>query len=67
MELNPSDIEISAWPKDPGGMRVYMPRGVKIKHKPTGVVVKVSALRSQHANRHVAMLGLEAILKELHR
>lgn len=61
--LDLKEIELSAWPPDPGGMRVYDPRGVKLVHKPSGITVICNHERSQHRNREAALAGLEAALK----
>lgn len=61
--LDLNDLELSAWPPDPGGMRVYDPRGVKLTHKPSGITVICNHERSQHRNREAALAGLEATLK----
>ena len=59
-QLDPRDLHIEAWPPDPGGMRVYDPRGIRIEHRPTGAVVICSHERSQHLNRDAALRGLAA-------
>lgn len=64
VELNSADLLVESWPPDPGGMRVYMPRGVKITHKPTGITATCDVLRSQHANRHEALRVITAHLSE---
>lgn len=58
--LDLRDIVVDAWPPDPGGMRVYAPRGVRVEHRPTGVVITCTHERSQHRNRDAALRGIAA-------
>lgn len=39
--------------------------GIRIRHKPTGIVVQCDEHRSQHKNRAMCLLELSAKLKEL--
>jgi len=64
-ELIPSgDLEISVWPPRPtGGQHVGCgSRGVRIVHRPTGIVVSVEHATSQHRNRMIAIAALEGAL-----
>jgi hypothetical protein len=65
MAPEPADIAVESFPSAPtGGMRVGMPAGVKITHKPTGCTVTVSHYRSQHRNRAAAIRALTAAMTE---
>lgn len=58
--LNPTDLAIELWPPEiPGGMRVGVPKGVKVLHKPTGCWEVCVSERSQHRNRELAIAALE--------
>jgi protein subunit release factor A len=65
MNIHPDDFKISSWPKRfPYGEN--LPCGVKVKHLPTGIIVKVNIpSRRQHDNHHLAMVGIEEMLKEI--
>lgn len=63
-ELTPLSFVTEMWPPDQGGMRSYMPRGVKVTHKPTGITVTCEHERSQHKNRDTAIRALRAAIKE---
>ena len=64
VEVDPADLLIEVWPPDPGGMRAYMPRGVRVTHKPTGITATCDDQRSQHANRDEALRRITAHLSE---
>lgn len=50
------DVEIGMWPEPAtSGQHVGMPKGVKVTHKPTGIIVICDTERSQHANRQKAL------------
>ena len=50
------DIEVGMWPEPAtSGQKVGMPKGVKVTHKPTGIIVICDTERSQHANRQKAL------------
>jgi hypothetical protein len=40
--------------------------GVRLLHRPTGIIVTATEERSQHQNRAVAWARLEAVLRERH-
>ena len=58
----PNDWKFESWPLQPSGLRVGMPRGVKVTHLPTGEFETCDTERSQHANRDVALRKLAARL-----
>ena len=63
--MKPNDLEFEVWPEPPKtGMRVGMPRGVKVTHIPTGMVETCDSERSMHANRDKAVNALAARLMQ---
>jgi len=57
--MHPNDWKFEIWPEPPkGGMRVGMPKGVKVTHLPTGQTQTCDSERSQHANRDKALRAL---------
>ena len=57
------DFEVTHYPPMPTtGMRVGMPRGVKVTHRPTGLFAVSEDERSQHRNREVAWNKLQEML-----
>lgn len=61
-EVLPTDLRVEAWPMQQGGMKVGLPRGVKITHIPTGHVCACKSERSQHKNRDIALAGIKAMI-----
>lgn len=62
LTLNQKTLKVESWAPDEGGswaraMRV--PRGVKITHLPTGIVVMCASERSQYRNRDLALKQLQ--------
>jgi peptide chain release factor 2/peptide chain release factor len=66
VELRPADLEITtARAGGPGGQHVNTTdSAVRVRHKATGVSVRVASERSQHHNRRRALERLRAILGE---
>ena len=63
--IDPKDVTVESWPPrpSPGGQHVGTgPCGVKVTHKPSGLVVCFDRERSQHHNRQRAMAFLQAAL-----
>lgn len=59
-ELDVTDLEVTAWPEQQGGMHVGMAKGVKIKQKSTGIEVCCDTEQSQHRNRDKCFAMLKA-------
>ena len=63
--MKPNDWKFEVWPEPPKtGMRVGMPRGVKVTHIPTGMIETCDSERSMHANRDKAINALAARLMQ---
>ena len=59
--MDEEDIEISPWPVQTGQV-VGVSVGVRVIHKPTGILAIVNHSRSQHINRAIALDMIESAL-----
>ena len=65
IEIKPEDIVVDFYyTKDQKGQLFQKPKGCRITHKPSGVVVVSEKGRSQHKNRATAFTLLELTLEE---
>lgn len=62
VSLKPEDVIVETYPVESGGFSLKPKAGVRLIHKPTGVVVQCSSGRSQHSNRERAWRDLERYL-----
>ena len=64
-DIDPKDVTITYWPIHNAsvGFGIRNPSGIRVKHS-SGISIVCTAFRSQHRNRHKAMVGLRAMLEE---
>ncbi len=62
VKLRPEDVHVETYSVRSGGLVLKLDNGVRLIHKPTGVVVRCNSERSQHRNREVAWSELERLL-----
>lgn len=66
-QFSANDIVVTGYPEPKtGGMQTgAIPKGIKVTHKASGIIVICDKHRHQHKNREEAFLELEAKLEEL--
>lgn len=62
-ELKPEDLHVEPLLVNVGGFALRGGQGVRVTHVPSGVSVTVSAERSQHRNREIAIHRLTSLLE----
>jgi hypothetical protein len=65
VQLSPGDVTVETYVIQQGGFIFRPPNGVRLIHKPTGLVVQCDSDRSQHRNRDAAWKELEKQLAEV--
>ncbi len=63
-KLKPEDVIVETYSTQKGGFVLKPDNGVRLIHKPTGIVVQCASERSQHRNRDQAWRDLERYLYE---
>lgn len=64
-----ADVSVESYPEQKtGGMNTYrIPKGIKVTHKATGIIVICEKHRGQYKNREAAFEELNAKLAELQK
>lgn len=52
--ISNEDLKFEVYPQSVGGQQVGSPRGLKVTHKPSGLIVISDCQRSQYRNRELA-------------
>ena len=66
MELKAEDVRIDYFrTTDQSDFLNQIPKGVRVKHKPTGIVLEETSGRSQYQNRANCLDNLKSLLESL--
>ena len=59
--IDPAHLQVEVWPpRQTGGQIVGTgPNGIRITHKPSGIIATCETERSQHKNKQIAMAMIE--------
>jgi len=67
IRIKPSDLLIEFWDSKTNATSnfgYHLPRGIKITHIPTGIVVTEDSERSPHKNKDLALMKIAILIKE---